>query len=173
MADATMPVATTSRIIPLIMNELLIRAGARAVDGVVKEVVIYDKTRDVGTALNAFAAEVWDRCDGQSSPAAIAQALSEGRPEPVGERAVWLAVDKLSRAKLLAEPIKMPPSVLGGTSRREVMRTLGLGAAAAVPVVLSISAPTVAQAASCSNTSCLGQPCCPGFHCVGEHCEPG
>jgi hypothetical protein len=116
---------------------------------VLDEVVIYDKIRDVGTALNAFAAEVWDRCDGQLSPAAIAQALSESRPEPVDERAVWLAVDKLSRAKLLEEPIKMPPSVLGGASRREVMRLLSLGAAAAVPVVLSVNAPTMAQAASC------------------------
>jgi hypothetical protein len=38
---------------------------------VLDEVIIYDKTRNVGTALNAFAAEVWGRCDGQSSPAGV------------------------------------------------------------------------------------------------------
>jgi hypothetical protein len=141
---------------------------------VLDEVVIYDKTRDVGTALNVFAAEVWDRCDGQSSPAAIAQALSEGRSEPVDERAVWLAVDKLSRAKLLDEPVKMPPSVMGGASRREVMRTLSLGAAAAVPVVLSVSALTLAQVVSCikPHNLCVpgGTPCCTGF-CIAFHCS--
>jgi hypothetical protein len=133
---------------------------------VLDEVIIYDKTRDVGTALNAFAAEVWDRCDGQSSPAAIAQALSQSRSGPVDERAVWLAVDKLSRAKLLEEPVKMPPSVLGEASRREAMRSLGLGAAAAVPVVLSIKVPTAAQAASCLPS---GAPCDvlnPGVCCM-------
>jgi hypothetical protein len=139
---------------------------------VLDEVIIYDKTRDVGTALNAFAAEVWGRCDGQSSPATIAQALSEGRPEPVDERAVWLAVDKLSRAKLLEEPIKMPPSVLGGASRRELLRTLGLGAAAAVPVVLSIKVPAAAQAASCLPA---GSPCTNDSQCCSGACftSPG
>jgi hypothetical protein len=137
---------------------------------VLDEVIIYDKTRNVGTALNAFAAEVWDRCDGQSSPAAIAQALSEGRPEPIDERAVWLAVDKLSRAKLLDEPIRLPPSALSGASRREVMRTLSLGAAAAVPIVLSVNAPTLAQVASCLGR---GSPCIPTLNqCCGGVCPP-
>jgi hypothetical protein len=115
---------------------------------VLDEVIIYDKTRDVGTSLNAFAAEIWDRCDGQSSPAAIAHALSQSRQEPVDERAVWLAVDKLSRAKLLDELVKMPPSVLGRASRRELLRT-SLGAAGPVPVVLSVKVPVAAQSASC------------------------
>ena len=113
------------------------------------ELIIYDKARDVATCLNSFAADVWDRCDGRSSPAAIAQALSQSRPEPVDERAVWLAVNRLSRAKLLEEPIKIPPAVPGRANRRELLRQLGLGAAAAVPVVLSVNAPTAAQAASC------------------------
>ena len=144
------------------------------------EVIIYDKARNVGTCLNAFAAEVWGRCDGQSSPAAIAQALSQSRQEPVDERAVWLAVNRLSRAKLLEEPIKIPPSVPGRANRRELLRQLGLGAAAAVPVVLSVNAPTAAQTASCSpqggpcNT---GADCCPGLVCkilddTPQGCQP-
>ena len=140
------------------------------------EVIIYDKTRDVGTCLNAFAAEVWDRCDGHSSPAAIAHALSQSRQEPVDERAVWLAVDKLSRVKLLDEPIKMPPSVLGGASRRELLRGLSLGAAAAVPVVLSVKVPAAAQAASCvpagGPASCSSQ-CCGTLTCCGGGCVQG
>src|SRR5262245_40524846 len=76
---------------------------------ILDELIIYDQDRDVGTALNAFAAAVWKGCDGQSSPATIAQALSQGRAEPVDERAVWLALEKLGRAKLLDAPIKLPP----------------------------------------------------------------
>jgi hypothetical protein len=142
------------------------------------ELIIYDTARDIGTCLNAFAAAVWDRCDGHSSPAAIAQALSRSRQEPVDERVVWLALDKLSRAKLLEEPVKMPPSVLGGASRRELLRTLSLGAVGAVPVVLSVKVPAAAQSASCSLE---GGPCgtisecCPGMDlfCVGSICSRG
>src|SRR2546429_1702904 len=114
------------------------------------ELIIYDLARDVASCLNSIAADVWDRCDGHSSPAAIAQALSQNGWGPVDERAVWLAIDKLSRAKLLDEPTKMPPSVLAGGTRREALRALSLGAAFAVPVVLSIKAPAAAQAATCS-----------------------
>src|SRR6516164_7643309 len=131
------------------------------------ELIIYDKVRDIATCLNSFAADVWDRCDGRSSPAAIAQALSRSRPEPVDERAVWLAVNRLSRAKLLEEPIKIPPAVPGGANRRELLRQLGLGAAAAVPVVLSINAPTAAQAASCLPD---GQPCTNPAQCCSQQC---
>ena len=130
------------------------------------ELIIYDKARGVATCLNSFAADVWDRCDGRSSPAAIAQALSQSRPEPVDERAVWLAVNRLSRAKLLEEPIKIPPAVPGGANRRELLRQLGLGAAAAVPVVLSVNAPTAAQAASCLPVGAVVQnssQCCSGM----------
>jgi hypothetical protein len=134
------------------------------------ELIIYDLARDVASCLNSFAADVWDRCDGHSSPAAIAQALSQNGWGPVDERAVWLAIDKLSRAKLLDEPTKMPPSVLAGGTRREALRALSLGAAFAVPVVLSIKAPAAAQAATCArmNEACLGgtgRLCCPPLQC--------
>ena len=88
------------------------------------ELIIYDKARDIATCLNSFAADVWDRCDGRSSPAAIAQALSQSRSEPVDERAVWLAVNRLSRAKLLEEPIKIPPAVPGRAASSVLARLL-------------------------------------------------
>jgi hypothetical protein len=135
------------------------------------ELIIYDLARDVATCLNSFAADVWDRCDGHSSPAAIAQALSQNGRGAVDERAVWLAVDQLSRSKLLDEPIKIPPSVLGGASRRELLRTLSRGAALAVPAILSIKSPAAAQAATCigANQPCTpgGTPCCDALPCIG------
>jgi glycine/D-amino acid oxidase-like deaminating enzyme len=147
------------------------------------ELLVYDYDRNVATSLNAGAAGVWDRCDGHTSPAAIAEALSKGAPasgKVVDERAVWVAVDKLSRASLLEVPITIPPSVLGASSRRELLRGLGL-AAAAVPVVMSITAPTPAAAATCIK---IGDPCTNSEQCCvaggmvtcdpqqGKTCQP-
>jgi len=81
------------------------------------ELIVYDHDRHVATSLNAFSAEVLEQCDGHTSPGAIAEALSQRAGiGAVDERAVWLAVDKLNRAKLFEEPIKLPPSVLEGSS---------------------------------------------------------
>jgi len=144
------------------------------------ELIIYDHDRNVATSLNGFSAEVWERCDGHTSPSAIAEALSDkalGAAGAVDERAVWIAVDKLSRAKLLEEAVTIPAAVLGGSSRREMLRRvgLGLGAAAAVPVVMSVTAPTPAAATTClglcspCETGAMGKdPCCPGLQCTGN-----
>jgi len=45
------------------------------------------------TCLNEFAARVWRECDGETSVAEIADELGED------ERAVWLALHKLSKSK--------------------------------------------------------------------------
>jgi len=135
------------------------------------ELIVYDHDRHVATSLNAFSVEVWERCDGHTPPSAIAEALS--RREGAGaadERAVWLAVDKLNRAKLFEEHVDLPPSVLGGSSRRAVLRRLGIGAAAAaaVPVVISITAPTPAAAATCLPASA---PCTTNAQCCSGQCH--
>jgi transposase len=60
------------------------------------------------------------------------------------------------------------PQVMLGMSRREAVKRIGLGAAIALPVVISITAPTPAQALSCvqSGGAC-GTPaqCCEGLMC--------
>jgi hypothetical protein len=72
---------------------------------------------------------------------------------------VWLALDHLDRAHLLdARP--EPPAELAGHSRRDLLRRAGL-AAALLPVVASILAPTPAEAAgTCvqGDAGCQGQP---------------
>jgi hypothetical protein len=133
------------------------------------ELIIYDHERDRATCLNSFAADVWGRCDGVTPTAAIAEALSKISSNRVDERAVWLAVDQLSRSKLLEEAIEIPPSVLGGSSRRALLRVLTL-AAAAVPVVLSVESPSPVAAASCRR---LGQSCSPTMPCCAPWiCAP-
>jgi hypothetical protein len=142
----------------------------RKLDG---EVLVYDGSRDRATCLNAFAAEVWERCDGQTSPAALARAVATSRSDAVTEGAVWLALEQLRRAHLLEAGL--PASGLHRTSRRELLRTLGLGAAVALPMVTSIVVPGVADAQSClpEGASCtLNSQCC-SFNCNDTVCGPG
>jgi hypothetical protein len=74
----------------------------------------------------------------------------------------------LQRAVALPAPGAALPSQRAGISRRQLVRTLGLAAAVAAPIVTSIVAPTSAQAATCATTgeSCVVKPCCAGHTCT-------
>jgi Coenzyme PQQ synthesis protein D (PqqD) len=133
------------------------------------ETLVYDMGRHAATCLNEFAAKVWRRCDGATSVADIADALGED------ERAVWLALHRLNKSKLLVDEIALPPDMRSGKTRREVAGRLGLGAAA---FVTSIVVPMPAQAASCipNEGSCNplgGTPCCPPQGCGPSDAAPG
>lgn len=119
------------------------------------EILIYDLERDKAHCLNQTAALVWQRCDGHATTSAIAQSLATELDTPVDENVVWLALDQLGRNDLL-ERQPVPPPMLAGLNRREMVRALGIAAAVAVPVVTSILAPTPTQAVSCIPN---GQPC--------------
>jgi hypothetical protein len=90
--------------------------------------------------------------------------------EVMTEQMVWLALEQLGRDHLLEERMKWPAAI-PHLSRREVMR-LGLGAAIAVPIIVSISAPLPAQAGTCKakNANCsTGAECC-SKACVANKC---
>ena len=153
----------------------------KEVDG---ELLVYDLTRDKAHCLNESAAAIWKRCDGRTSIKAIAASLAKEVGTTVDERVVWLALADLRRTHLLEEPRAAEqnedsntspgkrqkngqwPQVMLGMSRREAVKRIGLGAAIALPVVISITAPTAAQANSCkaSGVAC-GSPmeCCSGL----------
>jgi hypothetical protein len=157
------------------------------------EVLVYDLKRDKAHCLNQTAAAVWKLCDGQRTAAQIALAISrqsadgsrqepergssptvregsEIRDQSMTEQMVWLALEQLGRDHLLEERMKWPAAI-PHLSRREVMR-LGLGAAIAVPIIVSISAPLPAQAGTCKskNASCsTGAECC-SKACVANKC---
>jgi hypothetical protein len=130
------------------------------------EILIYDLDRDKAHCLNQTAALVWQRCDGHTTTSSIAQSLATELDAPVDEKVVWLALDQLGRNDLL-ERQPVPPPMLAGLNRREMVRALGIAAAVAVPVVTSILAPAPAQAASCipNGGACPGGPttCCSGI----------
>ena len=92
----------------------------------------------------------------------------------VDERVVWLALDKLQRSHLLEAPKpELPlksfwsPAIVGITnmSRREAVRRFGLGAAIALPIVISMTAPTPAEAAVSCGATC--HPCSSPIDCCG------
>lgn len=132
------------------------------------EVLVYDCARDKAHCLNPSAAAVWQRCDGQTTVSEIARLIATDS-EPVNESIVWLALGELHRSHLLEEPQGLPQAMLG-MSRREAVRRIGLGAAIALPLVASITAPTTVQAGSCkhNNSTCgTNSECCSGV------CNPG
>jgi hypothetical protein len=164
------------------------------------EVLVYDLKRDKAHCLNQTAAAVWKLCDGQRTVAEIAALVSRqtagasrqsadgSRQEPergssptvregselndhaMTEQMVWLALEQLGRDHLLEQRMKWPAAI-PHLSRREVMR-LGLGAAIAVPLIVSISAPLPAQAGTCKakNANCsTGAECC-SKACVANKC---
>jgi hypothetical protein len=109
------------------------------------EVLVYDLTRHRAHCLNRTAAFVWNHCDGETTVNEIARLMGEEWDTPVSEDIVWFALDKLGKADLLQERIKMPQA---GMSRRSAVRQMGLGALLAIPVVMSVVSPTPAAAAS-------------------------
>ena len=142
--------------LPLARTEQLI---VKEVDD---EILVYDLASDQAHCLNDTAAQVWKNCDGEKSVPEISASLSKDN-DRVNEEVVWLALEQLQKFKLLADA-PTPPTLLAGMSRRQLMRNLGI-AAVALPVVVSIIAPTPAHAVSCINP---GQQA-PGTSCTNHN----
>jgi hypothetical protein len=143
-------------------------------DGVVvvdlpDEVLVYDEARHRAHCLSPTAALVWKQCDGRTTVAALGRRLAAHPGGRSLDRAtVELALAELARARLLVEPAvrRADGSRL---TRREVLRRAGLAAAAAVPLVASVTVPAVSSAASCLpfGAACTsGSECCSGC-CTG------
>lgn len=135
------------------------------------EMLVYDLQRHEAHCLNRTAALVWKKCDGRTTLREITKSLTMELKTPVDERIVRLALEQLAKFHLLDEAetltLHLPPDG-ARLSRREMMRTLGVAAAVALPLIVSISSPTTAQAASCVQglgSTCNpngGLPCCVG-----------
>ena len=130
------------------------------------EVLVYDLKRHKAHSLNKTAALVWQRCDGKSGVTEITQLLEEKLGTSIDKDVVWLALQQLERASLL-EDSKSQAVASVRVSRRQLMRRMGLAAAVSLPLVVSILAPTSAQAASCL---AAGQPCTLNSQCCSGNC---
>ena len=135
------------------------------------EVLVYDENNHKAHCLNQTAALVWKFCDGRTSIPKMTRMLEKEMGVAVPEEALWLAIKQLDGSRLLdmsgSQQTRIPQ-----TSRRAVMRTIGI-AAVALPLITSITNPTAAAAATCvpggrpcSPPGAVGN-CCPGFRCNG------
>jgi hypothetical protein len=106
------------------------------------ELLVYDLARRRAHGLNAPAAALWRACDGRRAGPELVAAVRETAGVPVTDASVAYGVAALARAGLLARPARPATRV----SRRQVLARLG--AAAALPAVVSLVAPTAAQAQS-------------------------
>lgn len=142
------------------------------IDELPDEVLVYDLDRHKAHCLNQTAALVWQQCDGKSTAAQIAQRLAKKLQAPFNEDLVWLALRQLEKLHLLEQSISLPTQ-FAGITRREMVRTLGIAAVVAVPLVTSIVSPTPAQASTCVGRGAVcgsGINCCAGHVCFGGHC---
>ena len=116
------------------------------------EVLVFNPQRNEASALNRSAALVFDLCDGTHDVDEMRRALDEAGLGPASDDAVWLALTELAEAGLVDLNVA-PGEHLG---RRELLKKLGVGAAAAaaiLPVVETIGAPSAAAQGSGPSTS--------------------
>ncbi|MGI8884488.1 MAG: hypothetical protein ACR2IA_09630 [Pyrinomonadaceae bacterium] len=92
----------------------------------------------------------------------------------INEDLIWLALDQLKKENLIENSPEMETK-FEGVSRREVIKKIGLSSMIALPVVVSLIAPTAAYVqASCNavTCSCTG-PRDSGGNCTSTTCATG
>jgi hypothetical protein len=132
------------------------------------EVLVYDLARHRAHCLNRSAAAIWEQCDGQTSVAELVRRLQAALDPAVDAAFVLHGLRQLARRRLLQQPLGRRPEL----SRREVLRRVGAAAALSLPLVVSILAPTAAEAGSCvgNGAACGSLPCCALCACIGGVC---
>jgi hypothetical protein len=137
------------------------------------ETLVYDTERDEAHCLNQTAALVWEQCDGKTTVAGMVSVLKKKLHSSADADIVLLAVKQLQRFHLVESSKLMPAA--RSVSRRDLVLKYA-PAALALPVIMSISAPTPAQAGSpCTQPSNRGDgcPCSSDSQCQGGTCSGG
>ena len=144
------------------------------------EGLLYDLTLHRAHSVNALGLAVFRALDGKTTVAQVARQLRGDVLGAVEVNDVVQAIAELERAQLI-----VPPRLLPSRGRRKFLGQLALttGLSVAVPMVFSIVAPSVAEAASavvcqpataCTNSNlgaCCGTPGSPAKTCnVGGTC---
>jgi hypothetical protein len=146
------------------------------------ELLVYDMEADRGHCLSPTAARVWRRCDGHT-PSDELSARLDLEPDAVNR-----ALEELAACKLLEstpELTVVAGNVQGATRREVATKFVKAGAvAAAAPLIVSVAAPTPAQAqtllfcaqfnsdqgcGSCQQAGCC---CCTPANFASKLCVP-
>ena len=140
------------------------RKDGLVIKELVNETLVYDLERDEAHCLNQTSALVWKRCDGKTTIARMTSLLQEELGPSVSADVVWLAVKQLRDFHLIGsyaeETVSMPL-----VSRRSLVLKYA-PAALVLPLILSISAPTAAQAST--NPACATPPAPQGCACNSD-----
>lgn len=118
------------------MSAPLAREDGLTIEELGDGLLVYDLDTDRAHSLSPTATQVWRACDGQTHATALAARLALGADQ------VTQALDELEACELLA------PGTETGLSRRELSVRIvkGAAAAASLPLIVSIVAPTPAAA---------------------------
>ena len=117
------------------------------------EMLVYDTGTNKAYCLNKTSAFVWRSCDGSHSVDDIAALMEKEFGANVPDDLIWLAIDQLAEDKLLESS-----ESASGITRREMIRKAGIASAIALPVVISLVAPSSAMASA--NCACINPPSC-------------
>jgi hypothetical protein len=137
------------------------------------ETLVYSTERHEAHCLNQTVALVWKHCDGKTTATQAAGSLQRHLEVAVDADLIWLAVKQLERFDLVEKTGKS-----SRVSRRKLLFKYA-PAALALPAIMSITAPTPAQTASCTPPNAvIGCPCssdndCASFNCNAGTCGPG
>jgi hypothetical protein len=119
------------------------------------ETLVYDHDRSKAHCLNRTAGLVWKHCDGQTTVRELAVMLQRELGVPAAEPLVYLALEQLGSRRLL-DPLPAEPAAVR-QGRRNMLRKVAL---AAVPVIMTMTAPRANAAASVTcpagQTNCSG-----------------
>jgi hypothetical protein len=107
------------------------------------EVLVYDQGRHHIHHLNGTTATVWRLCDGRRTCEDLARAATASLGSAVSTDLVRIALTKLDAAHLLESPLEGDLRRTPQT-RRSFMRRTAIAGAVAVPMLVSMSAPTTA-----------------------------
>ncbi|MEZ5346402.1 MAG: PqqD family protein [Pyrinomonadaceae bacterium] len=133
----------------------LARTADLVVQGSGSETLTFDIRTNKACCLNETSALIWKLCNGKRRVSEISDEMTKQLKIRFDEDLVWFALEELDRNDLLEKR----PSQYGRfsrISRREVVKRLGIGGMALLPIVSSIVAPT---AVSAQSNACPVSPC--------------
>lgn len=104
-----------------------------------KEILIYDLIHNRAFCLNETAANIFNACDGRKTFEDLK------RTHSYSDELIDFSLGELSKKNLLEDDYE---SRFGNFSRREIVKRIGLGTVAALPVIASLVAPSAANAGS-------------------------
>jgi len=112
------------------------------------ELLVYDEDSKKAFCLNGSSAAIWNMCDGQTSIATMVERAATLLALPVDESYVSFALERLERDGLLEPGFDMLPERKVVTRAQLIRRfsRYGIAAAAAIPLIAVVTAPTAAKA---------------------------